>query len=44
MRFSQNFLHYLSAHERCTERHLFKARGLTAREVELSTDYEVIKI
>jgi|GEM_PF-3795040 len=44
MRFSQNFLHYLSAHERCTERHRFKARGLAAREVELSTDYEVIKI
>jgi hypothetical protein len=44
MRFSQNFLHYLSAHERCTERHRFKARGLAAREVELSIDYEVIKI
>ena len=44
MRGSQNFLHYLSAHERCTERHLSKARGLTALEVELSSDSEVIKI
>lgn len=44
MRVPQNFLHYLSAHEKCTERLLSRARGLTAREVEISTDPEVIKI
>jgi probable DNA metabolism protein len=44
MRFSQNFMHYLSAHERCTERLLFKARGMTARDLELSADPQLIKI
>lgn len=44
MRVPDNFLDYLSAHERCTERLFFKIQGMTAREVELSTDSEIMKV
>ncbi len=44
MRTPKNFIAYLSAHEHCTEKLLFRARMLRAEEIDISTDPEVIQI
>ncbi len=44
MRTPKNFIFYLSAHERCTEKLLFRARMLKAEEIDISTDPGIIQI
>ena len=44
MRTPKNFIFYLSAHDRCTERLLFRAKILRAEEIDISTDPEIIQI
>ncbi|HOV52156.1 MAG TPA: DUF4130 domain-containing protein [Methanothrix sp.] len=44
MRIPDDFLHYLSAHEDCSEQLLFRARNLSAEDLEVSTDAEVMRI
>jgi hypothetical protein len=43
MRVPDNFIYYLSAHKDCTEKHLRFAEGLTAEELELTTDKRAIE-
>ncbi|HSD56545.1 MAG TPA: DUF4130 domain-containing protein [Methanotrichaceae archaeon] len=40
----ENFLFYLSAHESCTEKLLARAKVLTAEDLEISTDPEIVRI
>jgi hypothetical protein len=42
LRVPENFLFYLSLHKGCNERLLAKARSMTAKELEISTDPAVI--
>lgn len=44
MRIPDDFLYYLSAHEDCSEQLLFRARNLSAEDLEVSTDAEVMRI
>lgn len=44
MRVPHNFVFYLSAHERCTGRLLFRAKSLRPDEIDISADPEVIQI
>lgn len=44
MRLPNKFVFYLSAHEKCTEKLLCQAKTLRARDIEISSDPEVISI
>jgi hypothetical protein len=44
LRVPENFLFYLSAHESCTERLLARALDLTAKDVEISPDPEIVRV
>lgn len=44
MRIPENFLYFLSMHESCSEPQLCRAEKLTAEDVELSMDLEVVGI
>ncbi len=44
MRVPKNFLFYLSAHERCTERLLFQAKSLRPEDIDISADPDMIQI
>lgn len=44
MRIPVNFLFYLSAHESCTKRLLARASDLTAEDVEISPDPEIVRV
>jgi probable DNA metabolism protein len=44
LRVPDNFLFYLSAHESCTERLLARALDLTAEDVEISPDPEIVRV
>jgi probable DNA metabolism protein len=44
LRIPENFLYYLSMHESCSEPQLCRAEKLTAEDVELSMDLEVVGI
>ncbi len=44
MKVPENFLFYLSAHEQCTEKLLAKAKDLTAEDLEISPESEIIRI
>lgn len=44
LRVPDNFLFYLSAHESCTERLLARASDLTAEDVEISPDPEIVRV
>jgi probable DNA metabolism protein len=44
LRVPKDFLFYLSAHEGCTERLLARALDLTAEDVEISPDPEIIQV
>lgn len=43
-RIPKNFLIYLSAHEGCTKRLLFRAKYLTVEDIEISPDPEIVQI
>jgi probable DNA metabolism protein len=43
MRVPENFVYYLSAHKDCTEKQLRFAEGLTAEELDLTTDKRAIE-
>jgi hypothetical protein len=40
----ENFLFYLSAHESCTKKLLAEAKDLTAEDLEISTDPEIVRM
>jgi probable DNA metabolism protein len=40
----ENFLFYLSIHESCTEKLLAKAKNLTAEDLEISPDHEIVRM
>jgi hypothetical protein len=44
LRIPRNFIFYLSAHERCTEKLLFRAKMRTAEELDVSSDPDAIRI
>ncbi len=44
MRTPKNFLFYLSAHEGCTKRLLVRAKDLTADDIEISADTDIVRI
>lgn len=44
MRIPDDFLYYLSAHEDCSERLLLRAKDLSAEDLEVSTDAEIMHI
>ena len=44
MRVPENFLTYLQMHEACSQLSMIKAVGMTALEVEISNDPEIIRM
>lgn len=44
MRIPDNFRHYLAAHKDCNQRHLVACRGLSAEDLEVSTDARAVQI